>query len=75
MKCGFVLGRPQSLRVYKQLVPGWVCPSPDLPENNRLCIKGNRRLKACQLLGLKFWAFDIGRVVIDFDLDLGAVIA
>ena len=53
----------ESVRQRSQLVPGWVCPSPDLPENKRLCLEGNRRLAVARLLGLKFWAFDLGRFV------------
>jgi ParB/RepB/Spo0J family partition protein len=52
-----------SIREHGQLVPGWVCPSPDLPEGKRLCLEGNRRREACLSLGLPFWAFDLGRVV------------
>lgn len=51
----------ESMREHGQGVPGWVCPSPDLPEDRRLCIEGNGRLAAARLLGLKFWAFDLGR--------------
>lgn len=54
-----------SMREHGQLVPGWGCPSPDLPENKRLCIEGNRRLAVARLLGLQFWAFDIGRFVLE----------
>ncbi len=52
-----------SVREHGQLVPGWVCPSPDLPEDRRLCLEGNRRLAVAGTLGLPFWAFDLGRVV------------
>jgi hypothetical protein len=52
-----------SMPEHGQLVPGWVCPSPDLPEHQRLCLEGNRRLAVCRLLGLPFWAFDLGRFV------------
>jgi hypothetical protein len=51
----------ESMREHGQGVPGWVCPSPELPEEHRMCIEGNGRLAACRLLGLKFWAFDLGR--------------
>ncbi len=51
----------ESIRLREQLVPGYVCPSPDLPENKRLCLEGNRRLQVCRLLGRTFWAFDLGR--------------
>jgi ParB/RepB/Spo0J family partition protein len=52
-----------SLRTHGQLVPGWVCPSPDLAEDMRICIEGNRRLAAMRILGRPFWAFDQGRFV------------
>ncbi len=52
-----------SVRQHGQLVPGWVCPSPDLPEDQRLCLEGNRRLSVARLLGIPFWAFDLGRFV------------
>ena len=52
-----------SIGEHGQLVPGWVCPSPDLPEQKRLCIEGNHRLAVCRTLGLRFWAFDLGRFV------------
>ncbi len=53
----------ESEREHGQLVPGWVCPPPDLPPNKRLCIEGNRRLAVARQLGLPFWAFDLGRPV------------
>ncbi len=53
----------ESLREHGQLVPGWVAPSPELPDHQRLCLEGNRRLAVARMLGLPFWAFDIGRVV------------
>jgi hypothetical protein len=47
-----------------QLVPAWVCPSPELPsQDHRLCLEGNRRLAVCRRLGKPFWAFDLGRFV------------
>jgi hypothetical protein len=52
-----------SMQKYGQLVPGWVCPSPELPETQRICLEGNRRLVVARQLGLPFWAFDLGRVV------------
>ena len=52
-----------SVRQHGQLVPGWMCPSPDLPEDQRLCLEGNRRLAVARLLGLRFWAFDLRRFV------------
>jgi hypothetical protein len=52
-----------SVQKHGQLVPGWVCPSPELTENQRLCLEGNRRLAVARLLGLKFWAFDLERFV------------
>ena len=53
----------ESMREHGQLVPGFVCPSPDLPEGKLLCLEGNRRLAVARLLGLAFWAFDLGRFV------------
>jgi hypothetical protein len=53
----------ESMREHGQLVPGWVCPSPDLPPNKRLCIEGNRRLAVSRMLGLRFWAFNLSRDV------------
>ena len=52
-----------SIREYGQLVPGWVAPSPELAEDQRQCLEGNRRLAVARMLGLPFWAFDLGRVV------------
>jgi hypothetical protein len=52
-----------SVQKHGQLVPGWVCPSPELPEDKRVCLEGNRRLAVDRLLGLPFWAFDLGRFV------------
>ena len=52
-----------SMREHGQLVPGWVCPSPDVAEDQRLCLEGNRRLAVARQLGLPFWAFDLGRFV------------
>jgi hypothetical protein len=53
----------ESIREHSQLVPGFVCPSPDLPPDKRLCIEGNRRLAVRRQLGQPFWAFDLGRPV------------
>jgi ParB/RepB/Spo0J family partition protein len=53
----------ESIRENGQLVPGWVCPSPELPDDRRICLEGNRRLAVARTLGLPFWAFDIGRFV------------
>lgn len=53
----------ESIREHGQLVPGWVCPSPDLPPDKRLCIEGNSRLAVRRQLGQPFWAFDLGRPV------------
>lgn len=53
----------ESMREHGQLLPGFVCPSPDLPPDKRLCIEGNRRLTVARQLGLPFWAFDLGRPV------------
>ena len=55
----------ESVREHGQLVPGWVCPSPDLPPNKRLCVEGNRRVAVARQLGLPFWAFDLGRPVLE----------
>ena len=52
-----------SMREHGQLVPGWVYPSEDLPDNQRICLEGNRRLTVARLLGIPFWAFDLGRFV------------
>jgi ParB-like chromosome segregation protein Spo0J len=52
-----------SIREHGQLVPGWVCPSPDLPQNKRLCLEGNHRLAVARLLGNPFWAFDLQKFV------------
>lgn len=52
-----------SLREHGQQVPGWVCPSPGLAADQRLCLEGNHRLAACRQLGIRFWAFDLGRDV------------
>lgn len=53
----------ESIRQHSQLLPGWVCPSPDIPASKRLCLEGNRRSAVCRRLGRKFWAFDLGRFV------------
>lgn len=53
----------ESVRAHGQLVPGWVCPAPELTADQRLCLEGNRRLAVTRLLGLPFWAFDLGRFV------------
>ena len=53
----------ESVRQRGQLVPGFVCPSPELPEGKRLCLEGNRRLAVARILKMPFWAFDIGRFV------------
>ncbi len=53
-----------SIRELGQLVPGWVCPSPELPSgDHRLCLEGNGRLAVARRAGLRFWAFDLGRFV------------
>jgi ParB-like nuclease domain len=52
-----------SFREHGQLVPAWVCPSPDHLDSVRLCIEGNHRLEACRNLNLPLWAFDLGRPV------------
>jgi hypothetical protein len=53
----------ESFRQRSQLVPGFVCPSPELPDDQRICIEGNRRLAVARILKIPFWAFDIGRFV------------
>jgi hypothetical protein len=53
----------ESIREHGQLVPGWVGQSPELPEGKLLCIEGNRRLAVARILGLRFWAFNLGRDV------------
>ena len=53
----------ESIRRHGQLVPGFICPSPDLPGDRRLCLEGNRRLAVARMLGHRFWAFDLGRFV------------
>jgi ParB-like chromosome segregation protein Spo0J len=56
-------GLADSIRRHGQLVPGFICPSPDLRPEQRLCLEGNRRLAVDRTLGRKFWAFDLGRFV------------
>jgi hypothetical protein len=56
-------GLLESIREHGQLMPGFVAPSPDLPDDQRLCLEGNSRLACDRMLGLQFWAFDIGRFV------------
>lgn len=52
-----------SIKEHGQLVPGWVCPSPDLPPDQRILLDGHRRAGAAEILGTPFWAFDLGRFV------------
>ena len=52
-----------SIREHGQLVPGFVCPSPELPSHKRLCLEGNHRLAVARLLGKPFLAFDLEREV------------
>lgn len=52
-----------SIKQLGQLVPGWVCPSPDLPPEKRIVIEGNGRAAVASMLGIQFWAFDLGRFV------------
>lgn len=52
-----------SIREHGQLVPGFVCPSPELPPHKRLCLEGNHRLAVARLLGKPFLAFDLEREV------------
>jgi ParB/RepB/Spo0J family partition protein len=53
----------EGIRQHGQLVPAWLCPSPDLPEGKLICLEGNRRLAVCRLLGRELWAFDSGHFV------------
>jgi hypothetical protein len=54
----------ESVRQHGQLVPGFMCPAPDLPSAaHRLCLEGNRRLAVDRMLHRPFWAFDLGRFV------------
>lgn len=53
----------ESMQEHRQLVPGWVGQSAELPEGKLLCIEGNRRLAVARILGVSFWAFDLGRDV------------
>jgi hypothetical protein len=51
-----------SIRELGQLVPGWVCPAPDLPTpRHRLCFEGCGRAEVCRRIGRPFWTFDLGR--------------
>jgi ParB/RepB/Spo0J family partition protein len=52
-----------SIKAHGQLVPGFVCPSPELAKDMRICIEGNRRLATDRILGVPFWAFDLERFV------------
>src|SRR5262249_19674144 len=52
-----------NIREHGQVLPGFVCPSPDLPDGQLLCIEGNHRLAVVRLLGLMFWAINLGRFV------------
>jgi hypothetical protein len=52
-----------SMKEHGQLSPAWLCPSPDLPEDRRLCLEGNRRTAVARMLGIQLWAFDLGRFV------------
>jgi ParB/RepB/Spo0J family partition protein len=52
-----------SFQKHGQLVPGFVCPSPELAEGKRFCVEGNRRLYVARMLGTQFWTFDLGRFV------------
>jgi ParB/RepB/Spo0J family partition protein len=51
------------IREHRQLMPGWIAPSPDLPAGKWLCLEGNRRLAVVRLLGLPFWAFELAAAV------------
>jgi hypothetical protein len=53
----------ESVRVDGQRIPGWICPSPDLPEPKRLLIEGRHRWVVAKILGRPFLAFDHGRFV------------
>ena len=48
-----------SMREDGQRMPAWICPDESLPEDQRLCLDGNRRLAVARMLGLKFWAFEL----------------
>ena len=52
-----------SIKEHGQLVPEWVCPSPDLPPDQRILLDGHRRAGAAEISGTPFWAFDLGRFV------------
>jgi ParB-like nuclease domain len=52
-----------SIKEHGQMVPGWVYPSPDLLPEKRVVLEGNRRMGATDILGIPFWAFDLGRFV------------
>jgi transcriptional regulator with XRE-family HTH domain len=53
----------ESVRVQGQRIPGWICPSPELPEPRRLLIEGRHRWVVAKILGRPFLAFDHGRFV------------
>lgn len=58
-----LVGLLPSIREHGQLVPGFVCRSPDLPPDRRLCVEGRHRLEVARLLGKPFLAFDLERAV------------
>ena len=47
----------ESMREFKQLVPGWLAPAQHLRQDQRLCLEGNRRLAVARtrlvLLGVR----------------------
>jgi hypothetical protein len=53
----------ESVRGDCQRNPGWICPSPDLPEPKRLLIEGRNRWVVARILRRPFLAFDHGRFV------------
>jgi ParB/RepB/Spo0J family partition protein len=53
----------ESIRTHGQLVPGWICPSSELPDSKFLCLEGNRRLAVAKMLGSEFWAFKLPEAV------------
>ncbi|WP_076351820.1 ParB N-terminal domain-containing protein [Paludisphaera borealis] len=51
------------IQKHGQRVPGFVFPSPELDEEQRVVLEGAHRMLICQRLGRPFWAFDLGRYV------------
>ena len=52
-----------SIREHTQLVPGWVAPSPTWRKPSGSASKATAAWPWQGLLGLPFWAFDLGRFV------------